>query len=1523
ATDSHEECLTRVEEVDRSAAQIVRGTGLLYAIIRLCKDIAAQLGHRIVASSADNGTTPTCRTGSERLAAIAMEDVCHILRTATTYSHDFLHIPELAHCTLPATEQVGGGNSERWVPVFIDIVCGSREFSAVNIALSTLLEFVARGSLTKCVLANADTLPKVVERLWDTLSPKHVSDHYQATQLLYLLRGQLDSHGVERHLAAKLASADYSLAGQNQYARELAHYAVLWHNLRLIQREAVGGWLGDKGQHDPLAFSRLLLLVIDNAALSDVALLAGGDYAAGLSRHAAARAWVDASTDEWEHIVETLVLLLAQEVHTQKQTLNIVLSVGITSQRQEYTSDLDYGLAIYYIDTIQRYLTCAGSGVIRSMLIKAPTSPAIRQACEALGVPGGGSWLQVLVLVAAEFALTDSAPSAAYMVQATEAARARAAELAAYLVAQPRVLWPPQYVASLQGRLIDSLLYCVLYRRTLVQPPLLDFFASLCRANVSSTADGATTVGSKEGLKPTPAGIAALPDLTLLSRLVLAALTMQMTMVVLSKWAKVLATITPYIQDQISAPSNSDQDLVRMLVLPCVHALRMLLSQCAEYFGRATEQHSAARHGSAGRQLYKRLLPLFVVPALPSADEPHDAMSVGVLTTLLDAFDLFLSLSLRNADRIPAEPAVARPSSRASESSVQSAVSFGALGAIPVMKFVSSIFGPDASEEPAISSEEPAGASEEPAIASDAVGFESADFGLVSTLAVMRDVWHAFDAGPAKSPAEPADAGFQLLRDFGITDSRESGDRSGGAHVQRSVHLHVSRILEHATLAHPSEVAEAMVALWACDNPQWITRLDSSIRRGTGHSSSRRHSSASSLHTSRASISASSFTHRDAATAPEDDVPAEWSWRATDLLETAAGRTPMTVLIGLLNALHIRTIDTTGAAPTSSNSLGTDGSIKAPTRFSSLDDIALTRFIELYTRHRLTARSAAPLVPHMLSMLKDYNNNAQQNKFMLPFLLRMFTELCERVASQAQTLDPLQQVYSHDLCTAYARMVDNCILIAGRSFDQTNWLRRANADAPGGLVRIVHTAESPHTLTEDDIIDHILTYIGGAVIPQFTHLVPDYERQVGIAMNLMHYAVVPAFKSHMTGGYSGPAQALTSRSQHFALILRCLNALSQQASLMKVWKREVWEFFCDAKFFPGSAPSLDHATMSPALAPHWRHLVRTLLVSEKERFAEVLGKVSSASSGPALFANREHEAQMRALSLRRLSFIVWAGAVNQYLASLPQIQEKLVDILKNAPHPAVQIEVFLCLRVLLCRVSNHHMSNFWPMLLTELMRLFHQQLNREGREEPEQANLFLAACKFLDLLFILGTDDFLVHQWIFITDTIDALHGSRSSSSALLDQLSSRLLSMPAASRGRNKSAANGAIDSDTYPTILLSDNDDPTNLVYHQMSAKGIATAKALDLDGADLQTLSGRPLKRPIIRVRSVTSIRELDAFVHNASVQAYQAAFTLAEPDSEFIEALLVSDLIFFDFGSNSSSTSSVVLAPVSGYIGEYEY
>ncbi|KAJ2530185.1 hypothetical protein IWW43_004470 [Coemansia sp. RSA 1935] len=53
-----------------------------------------------------------------------------------------------------------------------------------------------------------------------------------------------------------------------------------------------------------------------------------------------------------------------------------------------------------------------------------------------------------------------------------------------------------------------------------------------------------------------------------------------------------------------------------------------------------------------------------------------------------------------------------------------------------------------------------------------------------------------------------------------------------------------------------------------------------------------------------------------------------------------------------------------------------------------------------------------------------------------------------------------------------------------------------------------------------------------------------------------------------------------------------------------------------------------------------------------------------------------------------------------------------------------------------------------------------------------------------------------------------------------------------------------------------------------------------------------------------RSVASIKELDEFVHNASAQTFQEAFTVAKPDMGLTDALLMSNLMFLDFTAASS-------------------
>lgn len=75
-----------------------------------------------------------------------------------------------------------------------------------------------------------------------------------------------------------------------------------------------------------------------------------------------------------------------------------------------------------------------------------------------------------------------------------------------------------------------------------------------------------------------------------------------------------------------------------------------------------------------------------------------------------------------------------------------------------------------------------------------------------------------------------------------------------------------------------------------------------------------------------------------------------------------------------------------------------------------------------------------------------------------------------------------------------------------------------------------------------------------------------------------------------------------------------------------------------------------------------------------------------------------------AQNFRRLSYVLYAGDKNTFLAQLPAVEEKIVDIVKNVNAPIVLREVYLCMRVLLCRLSAHNLASSWPVLVTEMVR---------------------------------------------------------------------------------------------------------------------------------------------------------------------------------------------------------------------------
>ncbi|KAL0088616.1 hypothetical protein F4703DRAFT_1847374 [Phycomyces blakesleeanus] len=85
-----------------------------------------------------------------------------------------------------------------------------------------------------------------------------------------------------------------------------------------------------------------------------------------------------------------------------------------------------------------------------------------------------------------------------------------------------------------------------------------------------------------------------------------------------------------------------------------------------------------------------------------------------------------------------------------------------------------------------------------------------------------------------------------------------------------------------------------------------------------------------------------------------------------------------------------------------------------------------------------------------------------------------------------------------------------------------------------------------------------------------------------------------------------------------------------------------------------------------------------------------------------------------------------------------------------------------------------------------------------------------------------------------------------------------------------------------------------------------GNFTATASSLSSSSLSLSSSVPplgeLKRPMLTMHSISSIRQLGFFIEHVGLYVYQSSFTLAKPDMPFIESLLHNDLLEGDIDSD---------------------
>lgn len=290
-----------------------------------------------------------------------------------------------------------------------------------------------------------------------------------------------------------------------------------------------------------------------------------------------------------------------------------------------------------------------------------------------------------------------------------------------------------------------------------------------------------------------------------------------------------------------------------------------------------------------------------------------------------------------------------------------------------------------------------------------------------------------------------------------------------------------------------------------------------------------------------------------------------------------------------------------------------------------------------------------------------------------------------------------------------------------------------------------------------------------SIVPNLPKILVETDRVLSAASTISTNVIGPAFR----------AKAFPETVSKNTLDL--LQELSRLPSNQKTWKKDVGDAFNDARFFNSSID---------LVRSDWLPLLRQWTVSDKERMPELLSRMSPPTTAGIVFGVGATSARLEAdrktqLNLRRTATLVLAANEDAYVTELPLIVDKLVELLgataTSSPSSTTRAEIYMLIRALVLKTSAVHLAMIWPVINAELHAAIASVVAADHSTASDMYNnlSILQACKLLDLLICVAPDDFQLHEWLFVTDTIDAVYRSTNYQPvALVDELSEELGSM-------------------------------------------------------------------------------------------------------------------------------------------------
>lgn len=345
------------------------------------------------------------------------------------------------------------------------------------------------------------------------------------------------------------------------------------------------------------------------------------------------------------------------------------------------------------------------------------------------------------------------------------------------------------------------------------------------------------------------------------------------------------------------------------------------------------------------------------------------------------------------------------------------------------------------------------------------------------------------------------------------------------------------------------------------------------------------------------------------------------------------------------------------------------------------------------------------------------------------------------------------------------------------------FLESADADEKDG-------SPQPRALARTDDVVGILA----SIAPNLATILVEPDRILSAANTISTSVIGPTFKSK-----SFPDSVSKST-------LELLYQLSRLAGTQKTWRKDLGDAFNDPRFF---------ASPVTLVEGNWLPLLKQWVQSDKERMPEILSRLVAPTTAGIVFGVGATSARLEAdrktqLNLRRVATLILATMDDNFVTDLSTMQEKIVELLQatttSSPSSTTRADLYLLLRALVLKTSTVHLATLWPIINAELHTAISSVLapDHSGPAETFSNTSVLQACKLLDTLICIAPDDFQLHEWLFITDTIDAVYRPPNFQPvALVDELSEELGSSTVASATHTESSAMQASKSPTRKLLI------------------------------------------------------------------------------------------------------------------------